>query len=564
MDRDWTFGGQLGEISDFSAGTDSSGGYSCCFLKTDAGTTKIYLASDLEDWSSYVAYDSIATGIDGLPTALDYVENGKLLIGTSTGKVYEVLVAPNAVASGFELRFTDPNGEGVNVVSESSSAGLRVVSSGSKVYTFPSAGGAAVERLDAGAGSAVIDVALSGDQGTMFLIRNPGGGTTLAAASPTWDVSRQNGEISASLRSSQVFNVDFHVKSGRWLAGRASGVMAETNDLSSWVDLSSQPPLWVAMAKGGKVGYSTDGISWLSYSIFTVGADVITGLAFGRDASNNDLWIATSEPSNSNSIVEVFKSSDPTDSQSWSQVSYVGAGNPNGANDVKYGNGIWVIIGDGGIDRSVDGGATFINTSGYAPPGPQAVVGDKSLATDGFGNWLAVSHDGHDHNIFKSTDDAATWTLSHTISIGQETRILRKNVEYANDIWIVLAPGTNGVRCSASGLATDSWTEIAASGLLRQASDLQYGGNNAWIATGDRYGINHTSTDNGATWVQNASMPNIADDPSFIAYSDGMWVSGGDTRIFRSTDNGSTWTQSFIQSGHLWNAVAINRILPNI
>jgi len=567
MSRDWTFEGQLSSIAEFEAGTDSAGGYSCCFLKKDGETTKIYMSSALEDWNSYIAYDSVATGIDGVPTALDYVEDGKLLVGTSAGKVYEVLVAPNAVASGFTLMFTDPNGDKVNRVSRGNGNDHRIVSSGSKVYTFPSAGGAETERLDAGAGSAVIDIALGADQGTMFVIRDIAGGTTLAAASSSWGVSKQDGDISASLRSSQVFNIDFDASTGRWIAGRASGENAETTELSNWVDLSSHSPLWVAAAHYGKISYATDGASWSNYTIPSpLHQGKITGIALGKDEGDNDLWIITREPDNSSSIREVVRSSDPTDINSWSEIEYLGSGNPNGANDVKYGNGVWVFIGDGGIDRSIDGGNTLIDTSGYSPPGPNLTIGDKSLSTDGAGSWVAVSHDGNSHTIFKSIDDGATWVLSYTIPIGYEGRQYRKQVQYGNDVWIVFTGLGGGFRCQAGDLDSNNWTPIAPVDQLSWTSDFQYGGNNTWVAVGSSYGWNHTSTDNGATWVQNGNIGsgNISNDPSFVAYDDGIWIAVTDDRIFRSSDNGSSWVQSQYLGGYSYGAVAINRVLPNI
>jgi len=316
--------------------------------------------------------------------------------------------------------------------------------------------------------------------------------------------------------------------------------------------------LWVAV--GGKyTNYSSDkGGTWTSYSNNGIqGAS--TSLTFGKDGSGDDLWMRSSAPTNSNSVPVLWKTSDPTDQNGWSEVTSHPDKTGSGSDkiwDVKYGNEVWVTIGRLGIKRSTDSGVTWQSTTGFSG---MHTAWNMSVASDGSGTWVAVANSGNTYHIFKSTDDAQTWSTSdtHTSPSHQIDSSYEKEVKFANGIWMYITPN-GGRRCTAANLSSDSWADITTPPLW--VSDFKHSSGNTWVSVGSRNGRNYISTDNGDTWSANSSIAGTGNLPG-IAYAGGMWIATSGDKIFKSSDDGTTWAMAVgsVVAGH----IAINSVLPN-
>ena len=316
--------------------------------------------------------------------------------------------------------------------------------------------------------------------------------------------------------------------------------------------------LWVAV--GGKyTNYSSDkGDTWTSYSNNNIQGSS-TSLAFGKDGSGDDLWMRSSASTNSNSVPVLWKTSDPTDQNGWSEVTShpdkTGSGTDT-LRDIKYGNEVWVTIGRLGIKRSTDGGATWQSTTGFSE---MQSTWDSAVASDGSGTWVAIANSGNTYHIFKSTDNAQTWSVSdtHTSPSHQIDSSYEKEVKFANGIWMFITPN-GGRRCTAANLSSDGWVDITTPPAW--VSDFKHSSGNTWVSVGNRDGRNYTSADNGDTWTQNSSISGTNNLPG-IAYAGGVWIATSGDKIFKSDDDGSTWTLAV--GSVVANHIAINSVLPN-
>lgn len=316
--------------------------------------------------------------------------------------------------------------------------------------------------------------------------------------------------------------------------------------------------LWVAAGLNGQISYSSDLSSWTEYQTPANTTVQNLSVTFGKDSSNQDLWLTTRWWDTTG---EVSTSSDPSTGGAggWSIID---AGSLNSGNDAAYGNGVWVAIGKNSAVRSTDGGANWSTVTVPSSGDTGSTNSRSSVATDGNGNWIIISNDSRKYEVYKSTDNGSSWALSTSWGWDSSVGWYPKEVSYGNGVW-VLATHDHKIRtCSSAGLATNSWGIAQDIGFT--AWDVQYGTNNTWVAVGEGM-RSWTSTNNGSTWTANTAMGGGGTQAMNVAFGNGTWVAvtdGTSNNILKSTDNGATWSV-VNSSGQELRGIAFNSILPN-
>jgi hypothetical protein len=169
---DWTHEGQLTNIVKFVRGQDLNGNPSYAYAKKeDDNTTTLYFTPDLTNFAAFNSYDSGASSIDGSPIFIEYGAGGKVLVGTDTGKVYQIELDEYSVPQSYALLHDVVGGHPVNSLKYGYAMNQWIFEAGGDIYTIPAAGGGAVLRHSLPAGAKVIDFA-EGDEGKVaFIVR---------------------------------------------------------------------------------------------------------------------------------------------------------------------------------------------------------------------------------------------------------------------------------------------------------------------------------------------------------------------------------------------------------
>ncbi len=169
---DWTHSGQLTNIVKFVRGQDLNGNPSYAYAKKeDDNTTTLYFTPDLTNFAAFNSYDSGASSIDGSPIFIEYGAGGKVLVGTDTGKVYQIELDEYSVPQSYALLHDVVGGHPINSLKYGYAMNQWIFEAGGDIYTIPAAGGGAVLRHTLPAGAKVIDFA-EGDEGKVaFIVR---------------------------------------------------------------------------------------------------------------------------------------------------------------------------------------------------------------------------------------------------------------------------------------------------------------------------------------------------------------------------------------------------------
>jgi hypothetical protein len=221
---------------------------------------------------------------------------------------------------------------------------------------------------------------------------------------------------------------------------------------------------------------------------------------------------------------------------------------------VGYGNGIFVMVGSGGIQTSTDGGISWTNRtsanggttavsygngvyvicgqSGAVQSSPDAIAWTNQLRANSssqtataYGNGVYVTC-GVSGSVCSSTD-GTTWT--------NNTRANANNlngVAYGNGIF--LAVGGSAFGSAATSPNGTAWTARAPGGNILLA--VAYG-NGVFVAVGTNA---LKTTVDGVTW-QSPTNPASAFQLTSITYGNGVFIATGDAQMY-SNDNGATWT----------------------
>lgn len=250
--------------------------------------------------------------------------------------------------------------------------------------------------------------------------------------------------------------------------------------------------------KGGVLTADTtslDGSGTITYQWKRGDTDYLINTPIGNSSTytltNSDLGkyiaVTVSRADNSDSVTSAATSQ--VDLQ-WIQAT--GTGSAIQYNDVGYGNGLWVAVGN----------------SAYV-----------AYSSDGQ-SWTTVYLD----TIFKDDSNVITF------------RVNINGIAYdGSNKWI--AVGVNGKMASSTNGST--WTEITSPFGTTTINTVLYAGN-IWIAGGNS-GLMYYSSD-GTTWTSVTGDPFGTSAIQSIAYNAGKWIAvGASGKMFTST-TGITWT----------------------
>jgi hypothetical protein len=252
----------------------------------------------------------------------------------------------------------------------------------------------------------------------------------------------------------------------------------------------SNNDLWVAVGKSGiSIAYSYDGITWTSGTGAII-TNIAYGVAYGKDGSGNGLWVATGN--GGNTIVT-----------SSNGINWTGRGNlfTNTGTKVTYGkdgsgNGLWVVVGTGTAGGShivtSTNGVTWTNVS-YANSGSiYNSANAVAYGKDGSGNglWVLAGYSGSAY-IYSSVN-GTSWTYRFNVG-GSGTSYA---ITYGNGLWVAYAGNGTNIALSNDGI---NWTRYTISGSINPITSLVYN-NGLWVATGSGTNTIATSLD-GINWT---------------------------------------------------------------
>ena len=309
-----------------------------------------------------------------------------------------------------------------------------------------------------------------------------------------------------------------------------------------------------------------DGTSALTGAV-TLGSILGCSQGLSTDASGKITCAATGDGSGgggeagSSGLTWVLRS--PTSSGSWNNVTYgnglfVAVGDykvmtsPDGIdwtersvpypdwNDITYGNGLFVAVGDYGALSSSDGVNWTRVSLGYDW---DAVTYGNGLfvAVSQSDTWLATSSDGvnwqtksvptwddiiYANGLFVAVRSGATLTSSDGVNWTQHniSAFGGDSITYGNGLFVATT-AIGGINTSSDGI---TWTtEFSSTESIR---DIVYG-DNLFVATGN---ITLTSSD-GHNWTINPSAP--ASYPNKITYGNGTFVAISTTGTYIMTSD---------------------------
>jgi len=322
---------------------------------------------------------------------------------------------------------------------------------------------------------------------------------------------------------------------------------------------ASGASLWCIVGADGCVATAahSDLNAWTGYVSSNMGTTDYNAVGYGKDGSGDPLWVAV----DSNGNREIRYSSDPTNTQGWSDTN-VAAGKLYA---VLWGNNVWMAAGQNGtLWRSTDGASwsavDMSGATGWFTNG----VDVRHLASDGAGTWMCDNHD----QIFKSTDNGASWakvydTADSPLSDdGFKIRGIAYSTHSGTSRWVVFARDSGQTRIiHATAADTSSWTVATLDGGALQNQNLVAHSNRHIAAAGSTVmmvvGDNVSrSTDGGQDWTyytsDNDDLPRT-DARGLATDGNGTWVVVHDSgRVSINTNDGAagSWAeQTGVQDG---------------
>jgi len=277
------------------------------------------------------------------------------------------------------------------------------------------------------------------------------------------------------------------------LAVRSAGTVSAVADTSTPTALGYANGTFV-MAQAGAVGSglgavqtSTDGLTWTSRNVATIGSGTINGLAYG-----NGTWVA------------------------------VGA----------------TAAGAAAIARSTDDGASWSSglaawPSDTAPTSVGSVVWDGTYFVAQAGAYSAFPDNGS-HTIIST--DGSTWVIANGVANNSEYYTLKE----VNGKIFAFAPANNNSGLSVAGLATSDtsvWRAFSSTGVnyTNEINDITYGGGK-YVAVQHNSSQVSVSTDL-ITW---STANGTITGPHSVAYNGTSFRSYSSSSFSTSTD-GNTW-----------------------
>jgi photosystem II stability/assembly factor-like uncharacterized protein len=219
-------------------------------------------------------------------------------------------------------------------------------------------------------------------------------------------------------------------------------------------------------------------------------------------------------------------------------------------------NIIWVGTPNGGLWKTMDGGATWATPSDLLPNMGVTAIQINYTNTDimycatgdGFGYTIGADHWGgnYSNGIMKSVDGGNTWqSAGLDWDLTQTVQVFRL-VMHPEDPEILFATSSNGMWKTIDGGANWTTSSVVPWGACY---DLKLSPSNPDImyASGDG-GLFYLTYDGGATWASLVSPSLIPSGKEHFAVCaaepNSVWMLGG-SELYKSTDHGTSW--SFIQ-----------------
>jgi len=346
------------------------------------------------------------------------------------------------------------------------------------------------------------------------------------------------------------------------VAGSIAGVngvaVGDIQNVNGQDKPSSGATLWVMGQEDRRVAYAanSDLTSWTTYDSFAGGSNPqpsaskdYIAIAYGKDGSNNPLWVAAHNTAN----CELAYKGDPTSNDAWTGVQN-DVSNSNIVNGffgiVQWGNDVWVAAGHMGSGQALytspDGaawtsrdlsGLTDINTSGDI----------YGMASDGAGNWWFAQN----NRIYESTNDGASWALKHAIlkADGSTSAGTIRSLEFTNNTLVAMTY-LNGDTPSVYSAASSDLTDWSTGTALTDATNAAYSirsasaagrvvlafGQLMWTMDVSGKSITMDSNDVDLTTDSHGNVFGLATDGvTYVAVCD-----TGD--VLSSTDGGDSWS----------------------
>jgi hypothetical protein len=246
-----------------------------------------------------------------------------------------------------------------------------------------------------------------------------------------------------------------------WLAGGNSGIF--------YYGLN------VASSTAYRMAYSFDGINWTGVNASSLALmGQIKGFAYGKNGSNNAMWVAVGASGLATSF----------DGVNWTGRTYT----LSSGNAVSWNGSMWVSVGStpNTITTSANGinwsglGATIFSTAG------------NGIACNG-SMWVAV---GQGTNTIAYSYNGTTWSgiTTSPFSVGY-------GVAWNGWMWVAVGQGTNTIAYSYDGIA---WIGVTGYTMFSTYGMSIAWNGSLWIAGGQGTNTMATSTD-GITWTARGS-----------------------------------------------------------
>lgn len=538
MANDWTIGVEITDIVEVIAGEDVAG-TDMVLVTTEDG---VWSGTDVTTFAT-LSWTALVSG--GKLAKAMYVGNGKFVTVSDNGKVYELSFETAGGPPVITTVYDDDNGAGtaVSAVAHAEAVDLIVFAQQSKVYTVPVGGGTVTQRMDTAsvieAGSKVFDVDY-GPNGWTLLVEKADYSVATVIASADWGTVDTTG-FATDITDSPLAEVNYYedVDGGTWMAGREDGEVIQTTDLDDWKPAADpHTALWTGVGRDGRVLYSSDALTWSEYESPVGETSDYWDISFGKDGSNDDLWIIST-----NTSPELRMAADPTGgNSSWTAIDFPGSSDL--ARTVEYSaTGTWIAATGDDVFRSTDGGANWTKITAVA-----AGAGlNLCLATDSAGTWLM----GGTLKTLKSYDDGLNWYES--------TATRANGIEYNNGVWFLAGNGTTSYRITsiANSNTTDTWTAVT--GIAEGLWAICHITGNTWMCS-NKGNTMYLSTDNCASW---SSVTSPSAGQIMALASDGTTIVTGNknNEVLTSTDLGTTWTQRHTSAEQVL-VIEYNKVKP--
>ena len=237
--------------------------------------------------------------------------------------------------------------------------------------------------------------------------------------------------------------------------------------------------IWIAGGAGTTytLAYSFDGINWVGVpNAFTGITTRTNGIAYGKDGSNNGMWVALG----TNGSAGVGATS--YDGVNWTPRGTVFS---SVGNAIAWNGSMWVAVGQ-------TTNTIMTSTNGTTWTG----LGTSIFSTAGFGiawngsMWVAV---GQGTNTIAYSYNGSTWTGATSSPISTAGY----GVAWNGSMWVAVGQGTNSIAYSYDGIA---WTGVTGTTLFSTNGFSITWNGSQWIAGGVGTNTMATSPD-GITWT---------------------------------------------------------------